>query len=226
MSGLGRTVPINGINRHGMVQTDAAVNPGNSGGPLLSVDSGEVVGLVDLGTHQANGIAFAVSAQVAEPLLEAWQAAPQPVSPGACSNPSPPQPPNPSSPQTAVDRAVAKVRELGFTVADTSQYDPNRTLNVLVGVRTGSADGTAQQAFFFVNDSYVGTDTSDTSAGVSVAWQNDTTSALSYQLYSSSDPQCCPTGGSATVRFHWDGTKLTPLDPIPPSSYSDDHSRR
>lgn len=70
VSGLGRTVPINGINRAEMVQTDAAVNPGNSGGPLLALDSGQVVGLVDLGTNLANGIGFAVSAQVAQPLLE------------------------------------------------------------------------------------------------------------------------------------------------------------
>jgi hypothetical protein len=139
------------------------------------------------------------------------QTAPQPVSPGACSNPSPPQPPNPSSPRTAIDAAVAKVRQLGFTVADTSTYDPSRTLNVVVAVRSGSADGTAQQAF--------GTDTSDTSAGISLVWQDDTTSALSYQLYSSADPQCCPTGGSVTVRYHWDGTKLNVASSVPKPRY-------
>ena len=48
-SGLGRTIPINGINRQNLVQTDAAINPGNSGGPLISVDTGEVVGFADLG---------------------------------------------------------------------------------------------------------------------------------------------------------------------------------
>lgn len=91
VSGLGRSIPIDGINRRGMVQTDAAVNPGNSGGPLLSVGDGEVVGLVDLGTNFANGIGFAVSAQVAQPLLQAWTAAPQPVPTAACagSQPSP-----------------------------------------------------------------------------------------------------------------------------------------
>jgi S1-C subfamily serine protease len=86
VSGTGRTIPIDGVNRRQLVQTDAAVNPGNSGGPLLSLDSGRVVGLVDLGTIQANGIAFAVSAQVAKPLFQAWETAPQSAPPGSCGS--------------------------------------------------------------------------------------------------------------------------------------------
>ena len=84
ISGLGRAIPIDGVRRRQLVQTDAAVNPGNSGGPLLAVGTGEVVGLVDLGTNLANGIGFAVSAQVAQPLMQAWQAAPQPIPVATC----------------------------------------------------------------------------------------------------------------------------------------------
>ena len=83
VSGLNRTIPINGIDRRKLVQTDAAVNPGNSGGPLMT-NTGQVVGLIDLGTEQANGLAFAVSAKVAAPLLAAWRAAPQPASTPSC----------------------------------------------------------------------------------------------------------------------------------------------
>jgi serine protease Do len=83
VSGNGRTIPIDGLRRRDLVQTDAAVNPGNSGGPLIA-DDGTVVGLIDLGTTQANGLAFAVSSQVAEPLLRAWQTAPQPVAAASC----------------------------------------------------------------------------------------------------------------------------------------------
>ncbi len=101
VSGLDRTIPINGIERTKLVQTDAAVNPGNSGGPLMS-DAGSVVGIVDLGTDQANGLAFAVSAEVAKPLIEAWRASPQAISAATCGNGSSGQQAAPAPPaQTA-----------------------------------------------------------------------------------------------------------------------------
>jgi hypothetical protein len=42
------------------IQTDAAVNPGNSGGPLVN-DSGEVVGLVISKDREAEGVSYAVA---------------------------------------------------------------------------------------------------------------------------------------------------------------------
>ena len=79
VSGSDRSIPIDGVTRRKLIQTDAAVSPGNSGGPLLVPGSKEVVGLVDLDATVADGIAFAVSAEVARPLLQAWQVAPQPI---------------------------------------------------------------------------------------------------------------------------------------------------
>jgi S1-C subfamily serine protease len=43
-----------------LLQTDAAVNPGNSGGPLLN-DDGEVVGVVNAKVMQSEGLGFALS---------------------------------------------------------------------------------------------------------------------------------------------------------------------
>jgi len=83
VSGLGRSIPIENVTRRELVQTDAALNPGNSGGPLLATDTGQVIGLVDLGT-EANGTSFAVSAKVAGPLLHAWRVAPQTVPLDSC----------------------------------------------------------------------------------------------------------------------------------------------
>jgi S1-C subfamily serine protease len=64
ISGLGRTIDVNDSSLDGLIQTDAPVNPGNSGGPLLAVD-GTVVGLVDAMAAGANGIGYAIPAQSA-----------------------------------------------------------------------------------------------------------------------------------------------------------------
>jgi S1-C subfamily serine protease len=84
VSGLNRRVAIDGVMRGRLVQTDAAINHGNSGGPLIT-NNGAVVGLVDLGSDQAHGLAFAVSADVAGPLIKSWAIAPQPLAAPDCS---------------------------------------------------------------------------------------------------------------------------------------------
>jgi hypothetical protein len=79
--------------------------------------------------------------------------------------------------------ASAALRAKGFTPRNTSDYHSDQALRVLVGTRTGSGDGYGQQAFFFVNGRYIGTDTKDTSATVKVLSQSDTEVTLGYPLY-------------------------------------------
>ena len=122
--------------------------------------------------------------------------------------------------------AAAAVRARGYTPNDTAEYHSGQTLRVLVGTRTGSADGYGQQAFFFVNGRYIGTDTRDPSAKLRVVSQGDTEVTLAYPLYRARDPLCCPSGGQARVTFQLNNGKLAPLDPIPPVSSSTGLSRQ
>jgi hypothetical protein len=91
---------------------------------------------------------------------------------------------------------------------------------VLIGTRAGSSDGYGQQAFFFVNGRYIGTDSKVPSATVSVVSQNDTEVTLAYPLYRKGDPLSSPSGGVAKVRFQLNNGQLAPLDEIPPASSS------
>jgi len=122
--------------------------------------------------------------------------------------------------------AAALVRGRGFTANNLSEYHAGQTLRVLIGTRTGSNDGYGQQAFFFVDGRYIGTDAKEPSATVKVLSQSDTAVTLAYPLYRSNDPLSSPSGGQAVVRFELNDGKLTPVGTIPPASSPSGLSRQ
>ena len=69
ISGLKRTITTSIGQSHGLIQTDAAINEGNSGGPLINLN-GEVVGINQATVRGAQGIGFAIESNVANKILE------------------------------------------------------------------------------------------------------------------------------------------------------------
>ena len=80
VSGLNRALEIDTFVIDGLIQTDAAINRGSSGGPLITPD-GKVVGINTFIIREseergiAEGIAFAIPAETAKNLLIPWIAA-------------------------------------------------------------------------------------------------------------------------------------------------------
>lgn len=121
--------------------------------------------------------------------------------------------------------AQALVLARGYTPVPGTTYGADG-LRAIVATRTGLADAADQHAFFFHDGNFLGTDAAEASAGITANQSDPDTITLSYAIYHLADTQSGPTAGAASVRFHWDGDHLQPLDPIPLSDAHADGSRR
>jgi serine protease Do len=70
ISNLGRSIELNtGVVLNDLIQTDAAINSGNSGGPLVNT-AGEVVGINTALASSAENIGFAISTDTIIPVVQ------------------------------------------------------------------------------------------------------------------------------------------------------------
>jgi len=101
--------------------------------------------------------------------------------------------------------AQATLRAHGFTAVETSTYKPQQTLRVLVGSGSGG-----ENAFFFIGDRYIGTDSKTPSTHVAVVAQHEGAVTLRYTLFNAGQP-----AGSATVTFQLENGSLQAQQQIP-----------
>jgi hypothetical protein len=109
-----------------------------------------------------------------------------------------------STPGAALSAAIALLARHGYAPVETSSYDAQDTLRVLVGAqRDGHVPG--ERAFFFNEGTYLGTDASAPSAAITVLAHSDSEVTLGYAV-----------GGSVrAVRFALDMGAVMPLSPLP-----------
>jgi S1-C subfamily serine protease len=129
LSALDVRVDDGDLSISGLLQTDAAVNPGNSGGPLID-KSGNVLGVVVLKRNDSEGLAFAIDGRQAQvfmsgekgQLLEPCSGGATPSTEGTVNPVNPVNPTAPDGTQvnpTVADPTVADPTVAGPTAADT-----------------------------------------------------------------------------------------------------------
>lgn len=68
ISGLNRSIEINGKTIKPLIQTNASINPGNSGGPLFNSE-GKVIGINTAKMKSAEGLGFSIPINTLKPIL-------------------------------------------------------------------------------------------------------------------------------------------------------------
>jgi hypothetical protein len=115
--------------------------------------------------------------------------------------------PSSSGPYSSMGAAVSYVEAKDMQVLDPgSTWQNGDTLHVIHATPLDSASYGGDFYYFFV-DGYQVAEEVFTSA-VSSQTIDSTTFAVTFNVYLSTDPHCCPSGGASTVQFHWDGGNL------------------
>lgn len=140
----------------------------------------------------------------------------QPSSPPASAPPPTARPPGPpATPGATLQSAEAYVQaqntlggSLSFVNPAQTWVDAN-TLHALHAQPTGAAGIGGDTFYFFVHGVPVGHITFTQS--VRDGPVNSTTYSVTYDAYKPGDATCCPSGGTTTVAFQWNGSSLITL---------------
>jgi LppP/LprE lipoprotein len=141
----------------------------------------------------------------------------QPAAPNSSPGVHPPVLPAPASSFGPYSTAQAAERFVGANglsaQAPEATWRQSAVLHVIHANSTSAADSPGDWYFFFVDGKFVG-QRYFTRASSSDAL-DEATFAVTYAVFRPDDAHCCPSGGTATVRFRWQAGHLTALDPMP-----------
>jgi LppP/LprE lipoprotein len=137
----------------------------------------------------------------------------RPIEPSA----HPPVLASPAASSAAYGSAAEAERFLsanGLTASSPEQtWRPSAALHVLHASGSEGADYQGDWYFFFAGGRLVSQQFFSHATGQSAV--DDATFSVTYNVFQAGDAHCCPSGGQTAVRFHWNGSRLVTLDPLP-----------
>lgn len=126
-----------------------------------------------------------------------------PVEPEPAPEPAP-------GPYASMGAASSYVEAKGMTLLDPgATWHDGNTLHVIHATPTGSASYGGDFYYFFVNGYQVAEETFTSAASSQTV--DSTTFSVTFNVYLPTDPHCCPSGGTSTVQFNWDGGSLVTI---------------
>ena len=129
----------------------------------------------------------------------------------ATAKPKPTPEPLTAEEKAARKEAIDLVRSRDFKVVDKNDWNPDDTLQVLIG----TTDDGNELAFFFVDGSYLGNDSTEVSTKLRVKRTDDLEVTLQYGIYQSGDEPGKPTGEPIQVIFRYEAGTVEPVEALP-----------
>ena len=120
---------------------------------------------------------------------------------------------DPASPEAVAALADLNSSGDGWQVQDFSD-ECHRVAWIEVSI--GPSGSSPRHLLFFVHGQYVGLATDEPYPYTEVISEDDDEVTVNYRWIEAGEPDCCPIGGPARIRYRWDGREMQQIDPLPP----------
>jgi hypothetical protein len=118
---------------------------------------------------------------------------------------------NNDGPYTSESAAEGYVQSQGSMelISPDSTWNQHGTLHVLHATPQGGASYGGDYYYFFVDGNAIANEIFTSASSDSIV--DSTTFSVTFNVYMPGDPHCCPSGGTSTVQFQWDGSQLVTM---------------